>query len=390
MATAANRRTHGLLEGGNIRTSHAAGVADPVRGDGRARAAIAVISNPRSDGNKVHRGRVRRFCATRPEVVHFEIVKRGDLEAALDRIAASDFRAIAINGGDGTVQGVLTRLFGEDQPARAVPPIAVLPSGRTNLIAKDLGATGDPIVALERLIALTTHDLRSHVVKRDLIALDTGQGAPTMGMFFAAGALADTLLYCRHKLYPLKMPNWLAHLLTVIAGLVSVLTNSTSRFLPPMPREACVTIGGRSLRGRFQVLMVSTLQALVLTGRLAPPRDGSLGLVAMERRRSTVFRSVFAGFVGKVGYRPIPGLHFEAGREIHLGTELAHAIMDGESFHAAAGHGIHLRSGPNVRFIDLTPGARVPAKVADDSAFTATASPRLATLSPLWNSHSRP
>jgi hypothetical protein len=140
-----------------------------------------------------------------------------------------------------------------------------------------------------------------------------------------------------------------------------------------MPREASVTIGGRSLRGRFQVLMVSTLQALVLTGRLAPPRDGSLGLVAMERRRSTVFRSVFAGFVGKVGHKPIPGLHFEAGDEIHLGAELADAIMDGESFHAAPGHGIHLHSGPSVRFIDLALGARAPARAADEAARDAAA-----------------
>ncbi len=390
MAITANRRTQGLLEGVNIRAPHAGGVADTVRGDDSARAMIAVISNPLSDGNKVHRGRVRRFCATRPEVMHFEIVEPGDLEAALDTIAASDFRAIAINGGDGTVQGVLTRLFGEDSPTRAVPPIAVLPSGRTNLIAKDLGATGDPIVALERLIALTTHDLRGHLVKRQLIALDSGRGAPVMGMFFAAGALADMLLYCRHKLYPLKMPNWLAHLLTVIAGLVSVLTNSTSRLLPPMPREASVTIGGSSLHGRFQVLMVSTLQALVLTGRLSPPRDGTLGLVAMERRRSTVFRSVFAGFVGKVGNKPIPGLHFEAGADIRLGSELADAIMDGESFHAAPGHGIHLRSGPSVRFVDLTSSAQAQAKAGDEATFSSAPAGRLATLSPLWNSHSRP
>lgn len=389
MATA-NHRTRGLSDDVNIQAPHAAGVADPVGRVDAARATIAVISNPRSDGNKVHRGRVRKFCDTRPEIVHFEIVERGDLAAALDKIAESDFRAIAINGGDGTVQGVLTRLFGEDAPNRAVPPIAVLPSGRTNLIAKDLGATGDPIVALERLIALTSQDLRGHILKRDLIALDTGDGPATMGMFFAAGALADTLLYCRHKLYPLKMPNWLAHLLTVIAGLISVLTNSTSRLLPPMPREANVTIGGRSLYGRFQVLMVSTLQALVLTGRLAPPRDGNLGLVAMERKRATVFRSVFAAFVGKVGFKPIPGLHFEAGPEIRLGTELEDAIMDGESFHAAPGHGIQLRIGPSVRFIDLTPGARAPEKAAEESPFSAASGPRLSTLTPLWNSHSRP
>ena len=65
---------------------------------------------------------------------------------------------LVINGGDGTVQAALTELhngghFG-DQP----PPVAVLPSGKTNLIALDLGARGDPVAALERLIALAQGD----------------------------------------------------------------------------------------------------------------------------------------------------------------------------------------------------------------------------------------
>lgn len=355
----------------------------------RGRATVAVVSNPLSDGNKVHRGRVRRFCATRPEVVHFEIVEHGDLDTVLDKIAGSDFRAIAINGGDGTVQGVLTRLFRDGVDPRTVPPVTVLPSGRTNLIAKDLGATGDPIAALEHLIALTERGLGGHLVKRQLIRLDTGRGEPTMGMFFAAGALADTLLYCRHKLYPLRLPNWLAHFLTVIAGLISVLTNSTSRLLPPMPREAWVTVGDRRLRGRFQVLMVSTLEALVLTGRLRPPVDGTLGLVAMERRRMTVLRSVFAGFVGKVGHKPIEGLHFEAGDEIRFDEHVTEAIMDGEMFSAAPGRPLSLKPGATVRFVDLRPSVAQPVR-PDDYALPAPAAPQLATLSPLWNSRSRP
>jgi hypothetical protein len=323
-------------------------------------------------------------------VVHFESAAAGDHEAALDRIAASNFRAIAINGGDGTVQAVLTQLFGDDAPARKIPPIAVLPSGRTNLIAKDLGAIGDPIVALEHLIDLAGEGLGGRLVSRQLINLDTGRGKRTMGMFFAAGALADTLLYCRQKLYPLRMPNWLAHFLTVIAGLISVLTNSTSRLLPPMPQETSVSVAGRRLRGRFQVLMVSTLHALVLTGRLPLPREGSLGLVAMERRRMTVLRSVVAGFMSRGGLDRIPGLHFEAGDAISFDEQVRDAIMDGESFAAAPGRGIELTAGPSVRFVDLTPGKRLPARFADETAYAAAATPQLASASPLWNSQSRP
>src|SRR5687768_18583653 len=83
---------------------------------------------------------------------------------------------LVINGGDGTVQATLTELhngghFG-DQP----PPVAVLPSGKTNLIALDLGAQGDPIVSLERLLEIAQADLSPHLVARELIALRCGPG----------------------------------------------------------------------------------------------------------------------------------------------------------------------------------------------------------------------
>jgi hypothetical protein len=379
-----------LLEGVNIRAPQNDGIAGPPPVSGPARATIAVISNPMSDGNKVHRGRVRRFCATRPEVAHFEIAGPGDLDTILARVTTSGFRAIAINGGDGTVHCVLTRLFGEEAPSGTIPPIAVLPSGRTNLIAKDLGAMSDPIAALEHLIALADQGLSGHLVKRQLISLDTGDGPPALGMFFAAGALADALLYCRHKIYPLRLPNWLAHLLTVIAGIVSVITNSTSRFLPPMPREARVSVGGETLDGRFQVLMVSTLKALVLTGSLTPPRTGTLGLIAMERRRLTVVRSLLAGFMGRAGRKPIPGLHFVAGDTIRFDHNVPDAIMDGETFRAAPGRGLELKPGPNVRFVDLSRGFRLPSRAGEETPYAApAAAAQLAAASPLWNSQSR-
>ena len=45
---------------------------------------------------------------------------------------------LAINGGDGTVQAVLTEIHNGGHFGDAAPPVAVLPSGKTNLIALDL------------------------------------------------------------------------------------------------------------------------------------------------------------------------------------------------------------------------------------------------------------
>lgn len=378
-----------LLEDTNPRTPDGAG-ADDVAAEAIPRAAIvAVVSNPRSNRNKTQRGRVRRYCDGRPEIVHFELSRPGDLDRALDRIAASRVRVIAVNGGDGTVQAVLNRVHGADAPKRALPPIAVLPSGRTNLIAKDLGAMGDPIAALERLIETARAGLKPQLVERQLIALDAGDGeAPKLGMFLAAGALAEIMLYCRHRIYPLNLPNWLAHLITVVAGLISVVTDSRAGWLPPSPRQSVVSIGRREMHGRFQVLMVSTLHALVLTGRLKPPRDGTLGLVAMERRRMTAVRAVIAAFIGRIGTVDIPGLHFEAGDEIHLGREHSAVIMDGETFEAAPGQGIVLRPAPSVAFVHL--GAPALETAGEETSLATPAAPQLAALTPLWNSRSRP
>src|SRR5688500_20064039 len=54
---------------------------------------------------------------------------------------------LVINGGDGTVQATLTEMFNGKPFGDVPPPVAVLPNGKTNLIAQDLGADGDPIVA---------------------------------------------------------------------------------------------------------------------------------------------------------------------------------------------------------------------------------------------------
>ena len=123
---------------------------------------IALLSNPRSTGNVAQLPRIRAFCADHPDVFHYEVEQAEQIGDAMRVIARVKPKLLVINGGDGTVQAALTELhngdhFGEGE----LPPVAVLPSGKTNLIAMDLGVHGDPVVSLERLIALEIG--RAHV-----------------------------------------------------------------------------------------------------------------------------------------------------------------------------------------------------------------------------------
>ena len=125
-------------------------------------------------------------------------------------------KVLAINGGDGTVQAALTEIYNGGHFGDEPPPVAVLPSGKTNLIALDLGARGDPIETLERLIELARTDLGTvhGGARADRAAPRRGEDRPVIGMFLGGAGLADTMLYCREQIYPLGLPNGIAHGIT--------------------------------------------------------------------------------------------------------------------------------------------------------------------------------
>ena len=119
---------------------------------------IALLSNPKSTGNIAQLPRIREYCADHPDVFHYEVEHASQIGEAMKIIARVRPKVLAINGGDGTVQAALTELYNGGHFGDEPPPVAVLPSGKTNLIALDLGARGDPIETLERLIELARTD----------------------------------------------------------------------------------------------------------------------------------------------------------------------------------------------------------------------------------------
>src|SRR3569623_3346617 len=207
-------------------------------------ARVALLSNPRATGNRSLLPRVRSYCARQKDIFHYEVEHVSQIGAALRTIARVQPKVLVINGGDGTVQAALTELYNGGHFGDELPPVAVLPSGKTTLIALDLGAQGDPIEALERLIAIVKGDIAPHVVPRELIALRRTANTddqPVIGMILGGAGLADTMLYCREKIYPLGLPNGLAHALTAVALFMKLLLRLKGSFLPPDPKPLNVT-----------------------------------------------------------------------------------------------------------------------------------------------------
>ena len=155
-------------------------------------AMVALLSNPRSTGNKSLLPQVRSFCARHEDIFHYEVEDVAQIGAALRSIARVKPKVLVINGGDGTVQAALTELFHGEHFGGDPPPVAVLPNGKTNLIAHDLGADGDPIDALERVLELARTDMAPQYrpARTYLDSPMANRWGPVLGMFLGGAGLA--------------------------------------------------------------------------------------------------------------------------------------------------------------------------------------------------------
>jgi diacylglycerol kinase family enzyme len=318
--------------------------------------AVALLSNPSSTGNRAILPRIRSYCAGQADLFHYEVESASLIGEALETIARVQPAVLVINGGDGTVQATLTEIYNGGQFGRTPPPVAVLPNGKTNLIALDLGAVGDPIATLERIVELARDDLAPYLVERALIALTEGEAPsnrPVLGMFLGGAGLADTILYCRTKIYPLGLPNGLSHFLAGIAVFFSLLFGLRGRYMPPAPNPVQVSLirEGQGAQ-RFALLIVTTLEKMLLGSQTQTGARG-MKLMAVEQSTWSLLRAVFASVRGRLDRQEIDGVHVKQGDVIRIESDRSSVILDGEEFQARTGRPIVLRATAPVPFLRL-------------------------------------
>jgi diacylglycerol kinase (ATP) len=114
--------------------------------------------------------------------------RRSELTEILARFAERRVDYIVVAGGDGTVRDVLTcgaGIFGESWP-----PLIVLPNGKTNALATDIGLPGKWTLA-EALEAI--HGGRTEQRRPLVVARRDNADAQVQGFVFGAGAYASAI-----------------------------------------------------------------------------------------------------------------------------------------------------------------------------------------------------
>ena len=108
---------------------------------------VGLLSNPLSGGNRKGIGAIRRVVANQANVVHYEVRTPDDVLSALIDSARKGLEIVAVNGGDGTIQAVLTALF-HQKPYATLPVMAILRSGTTSMTSGDVGLKGSALMGI--------------------------------------------------------------------------------------------------------------------------------------------------------------------------------------------------------------------------------------------------
>lgn len=151
---------------------------------------LGIVSNPLSGRNKKSSVDLKNILEAHPTILQYEARTGHEIQTAVIELAREQVDIIVINGGDGTVQGVLTTLF-HQQPFETPPLLAILPSGTSNMNAGDVGLRGNRTAALQKLLlwAEGQGNAPTILTRQVLRVQRVPNEDPIYGMFFGAGAI---------------------------------------------------------------------------------------------------------------------------------------------------------------------------------------------------------
>jgi hypothetical protein len=223
---------------------------------------IGVVINPLSGGNRNGLEDVRSVINDHPRVVHCDVQTPGDVQGALEDFARQEVNLLAVNGGDGTVQAVLTTLF-HHQPFERPPLLAVLQSGTTSMTARDVGFAGCRLKSLKRLFHWAAGGGGNpEVIQRPVLQVTAPGHKTRYGMFFGAAAIYQGIQYFHRHVNARGIRGEIGPGLTILRFLWSA-ARRRNGFIPPVPVVVSMD-DGPSRQFDSLVILVSTLERLFL------------------------------------------------------------------------------------------------------------------------------
>lgn len=316
---------------------------------------LGILNNRHSGGNRKNPDAFREFQQAHPQIAHCDIRTPQEVAEALDEFAHQGINVVAVNGGDGTAQAVLSALLQRNSFER-LPLVALLRAGTTNMIAADVGLRRTPTKALDQLLAwIRKGGDKSDILIRPILRLQIiSRAEPLFGMFFGAGLIYPAILHSRQHLHPWGLSGAWGSRLALLYFLTAMLRRDR-KIITSTRIE--VSLDGQPLeKHKCAILLISTLEQLLLGMR---PYWGAetapLHYTSIQTNPKRLMRSLPLLLRGKRNKHMAPecGYISHNASEIHLALQ-GGFTLDGEMFMPEEARGpLTLSEGGQISFIRL-------------------------------------
>lgn len=177
-----------------------------------------------------------------------------DVDRLVEDAIAAKANHIVIEGGDGTVQGILTE-FLRHQKARNLPVFTLVPGGNTNQVARNIGLSAATAEAVAKALS------KNNVIHNaPLLRIKDKAGRKYYGFLFSSGALPQVTDYTKDKLHDRGIGGSMA----VIGGILKGATGTSSITTPTKIKLNVDAAVVERLRGLHLGTIVTTLPGLML------------------------------------------------------------------------------------------------------------------------------
>ncbi len=319
----------------------------------------AVLSNPNGGFNRRrdHIDEVRREMA-KFDAEHVEVSEPEDIHRAVRRLDAAGVELLIVNGGDGTLQMVLTALFAETRSDRP-PLLALVPGGTSNTINGNAGWSKDPITGIRDALAGARQGrIEGHILQKPVLQVESSLwDRPKCAMQFSAGAIYNAIRFAKRQVENRGGYGPAGPVLTMIWFIVTILSGTSRDIFPPLHLRG--SIDGKAVKSDpLLAILVSTLDHLFLGIRpfwgRGPGRIQYSALAYRPRRFILSLSSILRGRQGRFnternGYTSIHAYLIDL--EIDGGF-----MLDGELFHTPDKVQIRLSAATSANFLRPGPG----------------------------------
>jgi len=254
--------------------------------------AIGVLSNPLSGGNKRGLGSIKKLLANQPEVLHREAKDPTEVDNVLAAFSQAGIKLLVINGGDGTIQAVMTSIFTR-KPFADLPVLAILKAGTTSMTAGDIGLPGRGDKALSKLLFQLKTSREIKIVQRPVLEVQNGH-TTYFGMFFGAAVIPQSIEFFHQRINRHGLRGELGPGLVMIRFLLAILGFQRQKILRPIPMAIQVNQQHNTTKNDFLIVLVSSLERLFLG--LHPywgEEDAPLHFTSITSESRHVLRTMF-------------------------------------------------------------------------------------------------